>query len=212
MRHEPAERIPAFTDAVVAIAMTLLILPLLDSVGEAARANHTATQWLADNAVGFVPFAISFVIISSFWRSHNRLFSVVEQIGLPLYNANMAWLTCIVIQPVTTAISGLPGRGAVQLALYAGGLALTSWMMVAMVWTLRRDPRQIRAGAAVSPRVIAGSWNTAVGFTIVLILAVVFPEIGYLWFFGMFVLTFTVRWLAKRVRPIESTAVSPEAS
>ena len=45
--HRPvlsAERLKAFIDAVVAIAMTLLILPLMESVGEVADASGT-TLW-----------------------------------------------------------------------------------------------------------------------------------------------------------------------
>ncbi len=40
----PAERLKAFCDAVVAIAMTLLILPLMESVGDAAADHLTRSS------------------------------------------------------------------------------------------------------------------------------------------------------------------------
>lgn len=45
-RELNAERTKAFVDAVVAIAMTLLILPLMDSVNDSAARNHTTAEWL----------------------------------------------------------------------------------------------------------------------------------------------------------------------
>ena len=40
------ERPKAFIDAVVAIALTLLILPLMDSLGDAARSGDDTLTWL----------------------------------------------------------------------------------------------------------------------------------------------------------------------
>ncbi|MBN9180660.1 MAG: DUF1211 domain-containing protein, partial [Microbacterium sp.] len=44
-----ADRAKAFIDAVVAIAMTLLILPLMESVGEAAGADQGAAVWIEEH-------------------------------------------------------------------------------------------------------------------------------------------------------------------
>ncbi|WP_228479868.1 TMEM175 family protein [Microbacterium abyssi] len=44
------ERLKAFVDAVVAIAMTLLILPLLESVSEAADAGTDTGEFLVEHS------------------------------------------------------------------------------------------------------------------------------------------------------------------
>lgn len=72
------ERLKAYTDAVVAIAQTLLILPLLESVAEARTHHLTAPQWLTANGDAVVWFAVSFVLIGTFWIMHHRMFEHVE--------------------------------------------------------------------------------------------------------------------------------------
>ena len=71
----PVERLVFFSDAAVAIALTLLILPLMDGVYAAARANQSAWTYLSENANALFSFTLSFVIIARFWRSHHRLFA-----------------------------------------------------------------------------------------------------------------------------------------
>lgn len=78
-RHPPrrgravsAERpLKTYTDAVVAIAQTLLILPLLESVA-AAHAQSWTAQWLAHERDAVIWFALSFMLIGTFWLEHER--------------------------------------------------------------------------------------------------------------------------------------------
>ena len=74
MGRHSAERMKFFTDAVVAIAMTLLILPLLESVSEAAKDGLDTAEFLGDHGGQIFAFVLSFVIIARFWVSHERLF------------------------------------------------------------------------------------------------------------------------------------------
>ena len=70
----PAERTKAFIDAAVAIALTLLILPLMESVGEVAGEGEDALTWLQDHRGQLVSFVLSFVLIALFWLIHHHLF------------------------------------------------------------------------------------------------------------------------------------------
>lgn len=75
----PAERVVFFTDAVVAIAMTLLILPLMEAVNEASG-EVDATHWLDEHFGQLLAFVLSFVIIGQFWLTHHRYFQHVERL------------------------------------------------------------------------------------------------------------------------------------
>ena len=67
-----AERLKTYTDAVVAIAQTLLILPLLESAAAAHAQSWTAAQWLAHERDAVIWFALSFMLIGTFWLEHER--------------------------------------------------------------------------------------------------------------------------------------------
>jgi uncharacterized membrane protein len=61
------DRLVAFTDAVVAIAITLLVLPLADLVHEAAAKHETSWEVISKNQSQIFSFLLSFVVIARMW-------------------------------------------------------------------------------------------------------------------------------------------------
>ncbi len=116
----------AFADAVVAIAMTLLILPLMESVGEAAADHLKSFEWLNENRGQLFSFALSFVLIANFWVTHHRLFAGVHRVTNGLLWLTIAWMFTIVWLPIPTALVGQLDEDAGQQILYVGTLAVTS--------------------------------------------------------------------------------------
>ncbi|MGI3786608.1 MAG: TMEM175 family protein, partial [Janthinobacterium lividum] len=88
----PAERLVFFTDAVVAIALTLLILPLVDLVPQASRSGLRLGDLLRDNLPELGSFLLSFVVISRFWWAHHQLFGHVSALSPALVRWNLLWL------------------------------------------------------------------------------------------------------------------------
>ena len=78
------ERFKAFVDAVVAIAMTLLILPLMESVSEAASGKLSTAEFVIEHSGQLLSFGLSFVLIATFWMGHHRQYRDVEWITGPL--------------------------------------------------------------------------------------------------------------------------------
>jgi uncharacterized membrane protein len=174
-----AERIKAFTDAVVAIAMTLLILPLMESVGEAAREAETASEWFTANQGELLIFTLSFVLIAAFWMSHHQLFERIHRVSGPLLILNIAWMFTIVWLPVATATFGLVPNDVVQKALYIGALFTTSVIMAGIgVYTLRHPELHSIPLPRLYRDILAES-IAAVMFAIAFVVAVAFPGIGY---------------------------------
>jgi len=69
-------RLVNFSDAVVAIAITLLILPLVDSAANIGGAE--LGHFLADNGSKLLGFALSFVVIGRFWWAQHTMFERLQ--------------------------------------------------------------------------------------------------------------------------------------
>ncbi len=195
-----AERLKAFTDAVVAIAMTLLILPLMESVGEAARAGETAGTWVIDHWAQLFSFALSFVLIAMFWLSHHRMFDRIRRVNGPLLILTIAWMFTIVWLPVATAIVGQMPDDIVQKSLYIGSLFVTSMLMAATGWYILRHPELHEIPEGSIRRGILAELIASALFAVAYVLAAFVPAVGWN---AMFLLLLTGplhRWLRRYAR------------
>jgi uncharacterized membrane protein len=189
LRAYNSERAKAFIDAVVAIAMTLLILPLMEGVTETAGKHGSGADWLDEHQAQLFSFVLSFLIIAMFWINHHRLFSSVEKVSVPLLWITMAWLLSIVWIPVATALSGQMGSGDwVVKTLYIGSMILTSLLMLAMRTYLVRHPALHVATPFELRRGMAVDIAMALLFAIALILSLSFEVLGY---WSLFIMAFS---------------------
>lgn len=173
------ERFTAFVDAVVAIAMTLLILPLMESASDAADSHLTTLEFLQEHRGQLVSFALSFLLIATFWMEHHRVYSRVHRITTPLVWINVIWLFTIVWLPVATAMIGQLPADALQTAIYIGTLLATQLTTLAAKWYLlhRRDLSDYSSSALTAG--IIGDAASALLFSLALVLAVTVPPVGY---------------------------------
>lgn len=174
-----AERLKAFTDAVVAIAMTLLILPLMESVTELAREGADAGQWLHEESAQLFTFALSFVLIANFWMSHHRLFDRVDRTTSGLVWLTVAWMFTIVWLPVATAIVGQMDTDATQTVLYIGSLIITSLVLLATRLYLRGHPGLHAIEPVRLRHGLLADVVTSALFAVALTVALLFPAVGY---------------------------------
>jgi uncharacterized membrane protein len=196
-----AERLKAFTDAVVAIAMTLLILPLMDSIGDADSDGWLTLDWLAGESPQLFSFVLSFLLIADFWIMHHRLFDRVERVTVPLLWLTVAWMFTIVWLPVATALLGQLEVDAAQKVLYIGSLLVTSLVLLATRVYIRRHPGLHSTSADRLSTGMRGSIVSSSLFALALVLAVAVPSIGY-WAMLLLLLTrpisrLTDRWGAR---------------
>lgn len=195
----PAERTLFFTDAVVAIAMTLLILPLLESVTEASRSGLGALDYAQERAGQLAAFALSFLVIGLFWSSHDRLFEQVVRIDAWVWRLNLLWMFTIVLMPVTTAMVGAMETDPAQLAIYMGTMLASSLLILAMQLRLvrtppLREPGQSRWTTQVTPTII-----TSALFAAALLLALTVPGVQF-WSLLLLLLRSPLEILVSRTR------------
>lgn len=192
-----AERLKAFTDAVVAIAMTLLILPLMESVTDVGGEGGGVAEWFDHHAGQLFSFALSFVMIGTFWLTNHRVFARLERTSPALLWLTLAWMFTIVWLPVATAMLGAMKEDAAQKTVYIGSLLVTSLASLAIRWYLLRHPEQHSAAPLRLRRGILADALTSALFATALAVSVLLPDIGY-WAMLLLVLVSPLHSLVSR--------------
>jgi uncharacterized membrane protein len=141
-----AERLIFFSDAVVAIAITLLALGLPLPRGSSDRAVWQSLQSYHD---AYLAFLVSFAVIGSHWRLHHRLYRSVVRVDPRLISINMAWLLMIIITPYVTRVLAGNGAFGVRFTLYAAIQVITILTFVFMRRHIR-DHELARPGVTFS--------------------------------------------------------------
>lgn len=188
------DRLVNFSDAVVAIAATLLILPLV----ELAEPDESAqfVDILREHGVELFAFVLSFLVIFSQWLSHHRVFRALVGYTKGLMWVNFVWLLSIVFLPFPTKlIAEKSGYDASAVPLYVATIAVSVVSMFAADVIVSRHPNIVADDA---PR-HGGVRNGAI--TSVLILAALglaFTPLG-LWSLLLLFLTAPINRLLGRV-------------
>lgn len=148
------DRLVFFTDAIVAIAATLLVLPLVDEASSffAPDPQPPTSEFLSEIAPSLVAFGISFAVIVRLWSVHHRLFATVVATDGALIALNMLWAFTIVFLPLPTEITAISGNDdRVAVALYIGTMLVSCLVMLALEVHLRRTPDLVTARPRLEP-------------------------------------------------------------
>ncbi len=146
-------RTEAFSDGVLAIALTLLVLNLSVPASQSGDLAHAVLRlWPS-----YVSFLASFVYIAVIWLNHHAAFRRIRSVDSVLIWANMGLLLGAVIVPFPTAVlanafsSGNRASEQVAVALYAsvGVFMAATWF----VFFLSLDRRNHLAHESVAPSV-----------------------------------------------------------
>lgn len=121
------ERLIFFSDAVFAIAITLLIIeihvPHIDAANPTDRDFLIALVPLIPKFIGFF---VSFYVIANFWAGHHRAFDCARHWHPKLVVPNLMLLGAIAAMPFFTALSSEYYGERVPTALYCAWLFVTA--------------------------------------------------------------------------------------
>ncbi|QWZ08749.1 DUF1211 domain-containing protein [Nocardioides panacis] len=175
-RSRDLERLLTFVDAVAAIAITLLVLPLVDLVPE-LQENDSVAGLLRAHQVDVGAFLLSFVVIWSLWSAQHRLMRTVIAQDHVVSRLLMLWTLTIVFLPFPTALVTREGHEPVTKVLYIGTMALSSACLALIAHRVGRQ-RSVR-DTDVRPDP-APAWATTIGFLVALALSLAVPALDYL--------------------------------
>ncbi|MEV0717244.1 TMEM175 family protein [Asanoa sp. NPDC050611] len=90
-------RLEAFSDGVLAIIITIMVLEL------AVPEGHDLSALVHETGVGLLTYLLSFVYVGIYWNNHHHMFHLVQRINGGVLWANLALLFSLSLFPFTTA-------------------------------------------------------------------------------------------------------------
>lgn len=175
-------RLEAFSDGVIAVIITIMVLELKVPEGTDLRA-------LGADLPTFVAYVLSFINVGIYWNNHHHMLSATKRIDGRSMWANLHLLFWLSLIPLTTAWAGENHLAPVPTAAY--GFVL---MMAAIAYTLLQSSL-VHCNGSVSRLALAigGDWkgkaslasyivSIPVAFVAPVISAAIFVAVAALWF------------------------------
>jgi uncharacterized membrane protein len=153
-RERDLDRLLTFVDAIVAIAITLLVLPLVELTADVTEADSVG-HLLRDHADELWSFALSFYVIARLWSGQHHAVSPLLLGSRRLDFLLVLWTFTIVVLPFPTSLVAHAGEQAPTKALYVGTMAASLLLVSAIAMEVRGHPeltdgsREARAGGAL---------------------------------------------------------------
>ncbi|MEU2351142.1 TMEM175 family protein [Modestobacter sp. NPDC049651] len=171
------DRLLTFLDAIVAIAITLLVLPLVDLLAEGPHDDLAGL--LGDHLADFGSFALSFVVIARLWLGHHRIGEWVGGYDTAFLWVNLWWAFSIVLLPFASGVVAEYGTQRLSVALYIGTITASSAATATLTVLVRRRSGLRREEVAepdvdVVPAVVAPAL-----FLVALAVGVAVPQVNF---------------------------------
>ena len=125
------ERIISLSDAVIAVAITLMVVQV--QMPESVPA-HQLPQALRELIPTFTTYVFSFYIVAVYWIEHHRMFKYIKRYDDGLIWLNLLWLMLIALVPfATNLLDTYPGEQIVVF-VYATLIAVVGLLTAGLWW------------------------------------------------------------------------------
>jgi uncharacterized membrane protein len=109
-------RLEAFSDGVLAIVITVMVLELREPAGSSLGALLKTT------GTGLLTYLLSFVYVAIYWTNHHHMFQLTERVTGAILWANLALLFFLSLFPFTTQWADATGYARTPVATYGVNL------------------------------------------------------------------------------------------
>jgi uncharacterized membrane protein len=192
-RSEGVNRTEAFSDGVMAIAVTLLVLDLVvPTRDQLAHSHQTLAQALGHLWPNFLAFVVSFMVIGIMWVNHHAMFSMVRAVDRQVLFANLFLLLIVSAVPFPTSLLAayLTEGGAdahvaaavYSLTMVAVSIAfITLWLVV----TRRADLLMPGVDMSAARRSVVGFGAGLGAYSVTVVIAFISAPLTLLAHFGL---------------------------
>jgi uncharacterized membrane protein len=199
MERTDLGRIAGFTDGVMAVAITLLVLNI--------EVPDVPADELGDQLVDLIPsvlaYLLSFALVGRFWIIHHHLFETLHRFDGPLMALNLLFLSAIAIVPFSTNLYDKYNDEPLAVAAFGFVMslaALTHWCMTA--YTLRKGLVHDHHRKDTEP---FGS-PVALGFTLIFLISVPVAFVSVIAAQALWLSTIVLRYPLRRLTRLASSS------
>jgi uncharacterized membrane protein len=128
------DRILFFSDAVFAIAITLLIVDLPGHLGQAAGSHFDTAHALREAEPGIAGFWIGFAVIGLFWLGHHSLFRFITGFDRRLMLLNLLFVGLIAFLPYPTALLSTSGTATRTGVVFYAACTAAAGVVETIMW------------------------------------------------------------------------------
>ena len=141
-------RLEAFSDGVIAILITIMVLEL--KVPHGITLDTLGPLW-----GGFLSYVLSFIYLAIYWNNHHHMLHTVQRVTGAILWANLHLLFWLSLVPFVTGWMGENHFAPVPTAVY--GVVL---LMAALAyWVLQRVIIRSQGPGSVLKRAVGGDWK-----------------------------------------------------
>jgi uncharacterized membrane protein len=159
------ERLTFFSDAVFAIAMTLLVVEV-----KLPHLHHATGQELGQALLSLIPnyigFLVSFLVLGRFWLVHHEVVGLLRASNRRLTAVNLLLLLAVAFMPFPTAVISEYVHLRVGIGFYTGWLIVLGLLNRQLIRTIAASPELLDAGMSSNDMrpILRRSWiSIAIG-------------------------------------------------
>ncbi len=174
-------RLEAFSDGVIAVSITLLVL---DITVPDPSTRHTLAHALAANWAKYAAYVVSFLTIGIIWINHHVMINRLRAVDHPILMLNLVLLLTIGILPFATALMSRylqADQGEhTAAAVYAGAFLALAVAFLLLQWRIViRSPHLLRQELPLAERrrIFGRSATGLVPYVVALALAPLSPYV-----------------------------------
>lgn len=126
------QRLEAFTDAILAIIMTLLVIEI--KIPEVHNSSELLTKLLELTPI-FLSFFLSFMMIVNYWTTHHFMITVMaKNVNRKLMYINFLFLSFACLTPFSSHLLGVYHENPVAVIFYSANVLIIAMLLSYMRW------------------------------------------------------------------------------
>jgi uncharacterized membrane protein len=172
-------RIEAFSDGVLAIIITIMVLEI--------KVPHGSSEWIVLKPLipVFISYLMSFLFIGIYWANHHHLLHAVEHVSSGMIWANLNLLFWLSLVPFTTGWMGENHFAPNTVVLYGTILLISAISSIILLKTIEKNTHDVAAFKKAFLKLNKKGMFSLIGYLLAIPIAYIVPIVSQAIFFAI---------------------------